>query len=221
MAEIITDKWAIEVMGEDKVISATTVVEGWNRIIAEKRYSNRFQPMEVPKEIELKYSTETLESFLENPEWFLVYNTGVSLKSILVFLGSNSNREPCQYAGNDWWIEHCWSDESDKANYYLLKITGDCKNMEWKKQKQEIADMGEKLQRPPTCLMINLGIAYFLFKGVYLQETCYHWGPELELHSGRVRCASRFDKKGFALFNWHELCPRKNLGTFVIRKFDF
>ncbi len=153
--------------------------------------------------------------------WFLIYDTGFSLKDMSVFLNFNPEQEPRHYRNNGWWnfVENQWANYDEEPNYYLLEVTGDYKGKGWKEQEKEIANSGQEFQRASTRLMISLSIAWFLSKGVYLQKTCYHWGPESGANG--VRCASCFDEKGFALFNWNELCPKKNLGTFIIRKFDF
>lgn len=216
----VTDK---QVVDRRKIVSATTIVRNWNKIISEERTNHDLWPMKEPRAgVVLRYNIETLESFLEKPTWFLIYDLGFSLKDILVLLGSDFGKQPRRFPKNDWWIffnKNHWTNQREKQNYYLLETVGIHRNKKWGEQEAEIVDSEQKLQRASTRLIMNLSIAYFLSKKSYLLEDCHHWGPELDF--GMVRCASRFDEKGFALFNRGEWSPERRLGAFIVRKFDF
>lgn len=213
----------LELLGE-RFFSAEQVVSAWNMIIGEKRTGHQISPLVTPSNLTIRYSLDTIREANKSPTWYLVYDLGLSLRDILVILGSNHEHQPKHFYGNNWWYlpeeGNLWTGERGEGNYHLIRIKPFLRNIIWQEQ-EEALHRGRKISRAPSRLMVCARLTYFLIKEEYIFSECDHWGPELLFPDTKITCASSVSEKGFVLYGWHCGQNNQNLGIYPVREFDF
>lgn len=220
---LVTESDALELLGE-RFFSAEQVVSVWNKIISEKRTGHKISSLETPSNLTIRYSLDTIREASKSPTWHLVYDPGLSLRDILVILGSNHEYQPKHFYGNNWWYLpeeiNLWTGEREEGNYYLIRMKPFLCNINWQEQEGVLHQEG-KICRAASRLMVCAELTYFLIKEEYILPECDHWGPELLSPDAKIACASSVNEKGFVLYGWHCGQNHKNLGVYIVRKFDF
>ena len=100
----ITDSEVLRQLGERRFLSAERVVSEWNRLIKEKRNQHSITPVEIPEDLQIPYTADTLNEFSRDTGWYLIYDPGFSLIDNRLITGTDPAHPPCHREDNDWWL---------------------------------------------------------------------------------------------------------------------
>lgn len=213
----------LELLGE-RFFSDRQVISVWNKIISEKRMGHKISPLETSSNLTIRYSLDTIREISKSPTWYLIYDPGLSLRDILVILGSNHEYQPKHFYGNNWWYLpeeiNLWTEKREEGNYYLIRMKSFLHDINWQEQEGVLHREG-KIYRATSRLIVWARLTYFLINKEYIFRGCNHWGPELTSPDSKIACASSVNEKGFALYGWHCDQNSQNLGVYIARRFDF
>jgi hypothetical protein len=185
--KVATEAQASAILGEQRFLSADRVVMAWNKLIGERRTGHSIPLLEVSGRLPIRYTEETLNTVVEDPAWYLIYDPGFSLRYSRNILGTDPAHQPCHYRGNDWWLserEDGWASEKDGPAYYLVSMKGlfplDNPTKHWDWQEEQIHQMGDVFYRAPSRIIANACVSCLLLNNEWHLENYGSFGPEMD-----------------------------------------
>jgi hypothetical protein len=204
---LINNSEASRQLGERRFLSAERVVSEWNKLIKEKRSQHSIAPIEISADLQIPYTADTLNEFSRDTGWYLIYDPGFSLINNRLIIGTDPSHPPCHREDNDWWLverEQRWASKTESPGYYLVKMEGiltlDNAAKDWDWQDEQIKQMGKKLQRASTRVVVNAMVSCYLLNGEKHLDKYSFFGPEVD--ADWCLLVTGWDEHGINLGHW-------------------
>lgn len=208
-----SERLAVEILGEDKVIGYKSASLTWSVGQPE------VEPAMLHTEDILRECAEANAAGTAN--WRFAYATGRDLRSQRQFIGYDHKKQPCFDPDWTWWLdkEHDgWAKTFAPPGYRLFDFTKRYSNMCWDVQGQEITKLGDQFDRAEEQAVAEICFSTFLLnKGERLLPNWYHWG-KLQAASGDRVCVGRFDQHGLRVYAHWDDYPHGTRGVVLSRK---
>lgn len=188
-------KFAREVLGRDKVISAHQAAKVWGRK-ADSRFSIRYNERTLFQCVNANITGEA--------DWRLVFCNGLSLWDQFAIQGvvaqEDGKNQPC--FDNDWIMSQSWVDKQPEQTYYLINFKGKFANKNWDQQTELITLLGERYERCDGHVFGEAIQTIFLAQnGERLAENWYHWSVLTDCEADRVGIGA-FGRDGLLVSNY-------------------
>jgi hypothetical protein len=226
----LTEAKALNILGEQRFLSADRVVGVWNKLIKEHRTEHNIPPLKLSGSPPIRYTGETLQALAKDSGWYLLYEPGIALKDSYAIIGTEPAPLPRFAKGNDWWFaqrEEGWVNKKYDAGYYLVSMDGvltlDDASKDWRWQEKQIKQIGDAFQRAPTQIMLNALVSCFLLNNQRYLSKYNNFGPEMDADYCYITLV--FDDAGVSLGHWVDNDWGGYWGSeirvLLSRKFDF
>jgi len=228
VGRFVNEARALGILGEQRFLSAERVVGAWNDLNKERRTGHSLPLLEVPTGVSIRYTEGVLREMAGDPGWYLVYDSGFSLRDNYAIVGRDINHQPCHHQGNGWCLsqkEDYWAATRGEPAYYLVKPKGlfpcDIPKKNWDWQEEQISQIGSRaFYRAPSRVVANHLVSCFLLNGGERHfKDCYHWGPEMN-SAGRPVRLGFFVREGLYLSSESRGNWGSHLCVCLVRKFD-
>lgn len=226
-AQPVSLKLAREILGKDKVISASQTAKFWH-----KEINSRFP---------ILYAEETLRECAEEnargeADWRLFFYVGTSFYEQLQWYSCGHKDLPCfDGRGGLWWgkpafggggAAYSWVNDSLLPNYYLIDVRGRFANKSWEEQGKLIAQCGrQNVRRCDEFVFSEAIFTIFRAKEERIAENWFHYGKTTfstaQNQEERHVMVGEFDDNGLRLALHPPDEPNEFTKVCLCRTFDF